>query len=76
VLLGGSRPTRRLELVSGDLTTAFGLLILYLVNQQSDPALVFSFSLYFIALGVTRVFIGRRPLPADPHFVVVNVGSR
>jgi uncharacterized membrane protein HdeD (DUF308 family) len=59
-LLGGSRPTRSLELLSGGLTVAFGLLVLYLVNQQSDSALLLSFSLYFIALGVTWVFIGLR----------------
>jgi hypothetical protein len=60
VFLGGSRPTRSLELVSSGLTIAFGLLILYLVNQQADSALVLSFSLYFIALGATWVFIGLR----------------
>jgi hypothetical protein len=60
VLLGGPRPTRSLELVSGGLTVAVGLLILYFVNQQSDSALLVSFSLYFIALGVTWVFIGIR----------------
>ncbi len=60
MFLGGSRPTQRLELVSGGLTIAFGLLILYLVNQQADSALVPSFSLYFIALGATWVFIGLR----------------
>jgi hypothetical protein len=58
-LLGGSRPTRRLELVSAGLTVAFGALILYLVNQEADqPWLVGSFSLYFIALGVTWILIG------------------
>ena len=40
--------------------TSPGLLILYLVNQQTDSALVLSFSLYFIALGATWVFIGLR----------------
>jgi peptidoglycan/LPS O-acetylase OafA/YrhL len=60
-LLGGSRPTRRLEWVSGGLAVAFGLLILYLVNQQSDSAWwVSSFSVYFIALGVTWILIGLR----------------
>jgi hypothetical protein len=57
-LLGGSRPTRRLELISGGLTGVFGLLILYFVAQQWDLALVRGFSLYFIALGVTWVLIG------------------
>jgi hypothetical protein len=59
-LLGESRPTRPLELTSAGLTTAFGLLVLYLVAQQSDSAWVRSFSLYFIALGVTWVLIGLR----------------
>jgi MYXO-CTERM domain-containing protein len=60
-LVGGFRPTRRLELVSGGLTVAFGLLILYLVNQLADLAwVVGSFSLYFIALGATWVLIGLR----------------
>jgi hypothetical protein len=57
-VLGGARPTRVLELVSGGLSTTLGLLILYLVNQQTDAAWVGSFSLYFIALGVTWVLIG------------------
>jgi hypothetical protein len=58
-VFGGSRPTRRLELVAGGLTAGLGLLILYLVNQESGTAwLVGSFSLYFIAVGVTWVLIG------------------
>jgi hypothetical protein len=58
-LLGGSRPTRPLELGSGGLTTAFGLLILFLVKQQAPGiAVVASFSLYFIAFGVIWVLIG------------------
>jgi hypothetical protein len=40
--------------------TSPGLVILYLVNQQTDSALLLSFSLYFIALGATWVFIGLR----------------
>ncbi len=58
-LIGGSRPTWRLELVSAGLTTAFGMLILYLVAQEAELAwIVGSFSLYFIALGVTWILIG------------------
>jgi uncharacterized membrane protein HdeD (DUF308 family) len=65
-LLGESRPTRPLELVSGGLTAAFGLLVLYLVAQESDSAWVRSFSLYFIAVGVTWVLIGLRRQRATP----------
>jgi hypothetical protein len=58
-LLGGSRPTRRLELVSGALTTAFGLFLLYSVNQEWSPGwTVGSGSLYLITLGLTWVLIG------------------
>jgi hypothetical protein len=58
-VLGRSRPTRRLELVAGGLAAGLGLLILYLVNQESATAwLVGSFSVYFIAVGVTWVLIG------------------
>jgi uncharacterized membrane protein HdeD (DUF308 family) len=58
-LAGGSRPTRTIELVSGGLTAAFGLLILYLVNQESTQTwMVAIFSLYFTALGVTWILIG------------------
>ena len=58
-LFGGSRPTRRLELTSGVFSAAFGALILYLVNQSANESwMVGSFSLYFIALGVTWVLTG------------------
>jgi hypothetical protein len=56
-LLGGTRPTRRLELVSGTLTAILGLLIIYIVNQQWS-GLVVSFSLYFVTLGAVWVLIG------------------
>jgi hypothetical protein len=57
-LYGGIRPTRVLELVSGGLAITLGVLILILVNQQTDAAWVAIFSLYFIAVGVTWVLIG------------------
>lgn len=58
-VFGGSRPTQRLEVVAGGLAAGLGLLILYLVNQESGTAwLVGSFSLYFIAVGVTWILIG------------------
>jgi Caspase domain len=56
-LLGGARPTRRLELVSGTLSAILGVLIIYIVNQQSS-GLVVAFSLYFVALGAVWVLIG------------------
>jgi hypothetical protein len=53
-IVGGPRHTRRLELVSGGLAIAFGLLIYYLVNREAVVAwVVGGFSVYFIALGVT-----------------------
>ena len=57
-LFGGPRPTRRLELVSGILGAALGALIIYFVNQEW-PGYLYLFSLYFLALGVVWILIGR-----------------
>jgi uncharacterized membrane protein HdeD (DUF308 family) len=56
-ILGGSTPTRRLELVSGILGVALGTLILYSVNQEWT-GYAYLFSVYFMALGVVWVLIG------------------
>jgi hypothetical protein len=57
-LLGAPRRTRPLELLSGGLTTTLGLLILYLVNQESTSAWVPTFSGYLIAMGLIWILTG------------------